>query len=92
MMIEDGWVIIHGKDKWRKMSMKLRAKVIDKRINNYKTFPYYEHDDIEIYDLDWSRDKYRNNNINIIKYDILSFFNQVEIELIDAFKVFVDTM
>ena len=92
MMIEDDWVIIHGKDKWRKMSMKLRAKVIDKRINNYKTFPYYDYDDIEIYDLDWPYTKYRNDIINNIQYDILSFFNQVEIELNDAFKVFLDTM
>ena len=33
-----------------------------------------------------------NDIINNIQYDILSFFNQVEIELNDAFKVFLDTM
>lgn len=89
-MIEDDWILVSSNNnKWKKMSMKLRSRIIDTRINNYKTFPYYDHDDIEITDLDWNRN---DNTIQYIKHDLHSFMNQVKLEMNDAFKVFIDTM
>ena len=95
-MIEDDWiVVIDNKSKWKKMSMKLRSRAIDTRINNYKTFPYYEHDDIEVTDLDWNENRnvyYNTNTIDYIKHDLHIFINQVKLEMNGAFKIFIETM